>query len=303
MFDEEFIAIIKSSYGAEVQIQLFRSNGEYLCTKVHKIDSQYGYGGYSGAVLSPNGKYLFYKCDHKHEEGDPETVESAKEQNDNDNYYAYAYGQNQKQDIHVYEITLVRRKSVANKISTQIQKMLESDEIKKKEKLKTKILAKEVRIELKLVRKIKNSHKLYKSYYSPTISDIGTLTLIDIYDNKVFYEDQDLSKFLEKKLGKDDDGNYYKPVDYLMAPLKSGIIAYRSEQLYHIKMKVAIKEENNKIKVDAKPHEVVELDLYLGEVGLEIRSIYECNNHELIIIVLSNDLQQNLFVVWSLIEN
>jgi hypothetical protein len=208
-------------------------------------------------------------------------------------------------------------------------------------KEKYKILSSEVMIDVKLVRKWENSSKYFGNYSHPFITNnlthystsneyvradddaegdnVITVEYIygDEYQNikggiqvgdkvmqtiRLFYEDKEVTKNVEGKLGTDENGTNYKTIDYEWIGLKNGFIGYRHDKVFYIRMKVVKELKDNMVVVTAKFKEVIQIDIILAKLDLSIAGVCECPDPNKILIALSN-YPDNLFIVWGLSLN
>lgn len=293
-----------------ISLDLYKSTGEYIGTKDHKA---VGVEPYSELRCSPNGKYLYYKANYIAPEGgdeegeqspvSPQTARKLKK-NKKDPYEReyYQYYRERKEGF-VAEITLVRRRSEINKIQKQRQKVgLNPQDNKKLQETKEKIMSSELMVDLKVVRVFKDINKYFGEYSSITITDLGSLANYD-YTGRLFYEKLEITKFVENKLGTNENLEKFKITDYRWVTIKAGFIAFKSDQAYFVKIDAEMVSKENLYKVKAKPSEVIPIDFIIGTANMEITDVYECNDPSLVIFVMQNGFPNYLFVVWSLVEN
>lgn len=203
----------------------------------------------------------------------------------------------------VAEISLVRRRSEIKKIQKHRQKVGQtSTDNKKLLETKEKIKSSEIMIDLKVVRVFKDVNKYFGQYSIIELTDLGSLAYSD-YSGRVFYEKLELTKFLENKLGTNENLEKFKVIDYNWTVIKAGFIAHKSDQAYFVKIDTEMVQKGSLYKVKAKPAEVIPIDFIIGTANMEIISVYECNNPSLVIFVMQNGFPNYLFVVWSLEEN
>lgn len=91
--------------------------------------------------------------------------------------------------------------------------------------------------------------------------------------------------------------------DYRWVVLESGFIAYRVDQAYYVRVETIRRIKENELKVKSEPDCVIPINFHLVTEDLFITNVIGCQNPDMIVIVLSNNLQESIFLVWSLVEN
>ena len=92
---------------------------------------------------------------------------------------------------------------------------------------------------------------------------------------RLFFEDLELTDLVEGKLGFDENFINYTPKDYTWVCLKEGMIGYRSERIYYIRINVNSNSKGGLINVECKFKDVIPLNFALGKLDLSIKDIYE----------------------------
>ena len=193
----------------------------------------------------------------------------------------------------------------------------------------------ELLIDLKLVRVLKGCERLFKAGYPPSLSDVLTVSHVSLeytkvdkdkyqdddviiwqydyqfdYESKVgeayieekriFFEDQEITNNVRKKLGVDENYKPFKTNDYTWIALKNGFIAFREDRLYFIRMKVERETKNELIEVKAQFKDCKKIGFIIGKLDLRIMNVHECQDSSKILIDCGNEYDKHLIVVWNL---
>lgn len=104
-------------------------------------------------------------------------------------------------------------------------------------------------------------------------------------------------------LGEDQDLRPFKVEDYKWVVIDSGYIAYRINQAYYISVTQKRTVKDNELKIQSKPDCVTPINFVLITSDISITNVFGCEDPNKVVIVLSNRIQESIFVVWSLLEN
>lgn len=156
---------------------------------------------------------------------------------------------------------------------------------------------------------------------------------------KVYYEDQDLSGRIHRKVSKRVVGEVKSLKEYKWLPIKAGFILFDNSQAYFVNMNVSSEkveidmtedevleyyikhkskgnEENKEpetaqanmlhqqlVSTKANMKSVVKIDFQVGTTDLAIQNAYECKEKSKVVFCLSNHRDEHLFIVWDLQRN
>ena len=169
----------------------------------------------------------------------------------------------QLRDGLIYEISMLRRSSSIKKVEKTI-KLQAKKKMKniKVDKIKS-VLDKEDEIfDLRAIRKFKHVNRYFGDNV-PTITSVGTLAswYFDFNKNttRLFYENQELNKFVEEKLGIDGKTfENFKVDDFNWKILSPGFIGFKDDQAVFIKIDVEITKNKESVYNEELSIEVVE---------------------------------------------
>lgn len=108
---------------------------------------------------------------------------------------------------------------------------------------------------------------------------------------------------MEGLLGEDEDLRPFEVKDYKWVVIESGFIAYRINQAYYVRVEVTKTIENNEMKIKTEPNCVMPINFVLVTNDVFITNVFGCQDPGQIVMVLSNNLSEHIFLVWSLTEN
>ena len=168
----------------------------------------------------------------------------------------------QLRDGFIYEISMLRRsssiKKVEKTIKLQADKKMRSIKV---DKIKS-VLDKEDEIfDLRVIRKFKHVNRYFGDV--PTITSVGTLAswYLDFIKNttRLFYENQELNKFAEGKLGINEKTfENFKVEDFNWKILSPGFIGFNDDWAVFIKIDVDITKNQELVFNEELSLEVVE---------------------------------------------
>ena len=147
--------------------------------------------------------------------------------------------------------------------------------------VRPKLENEEIIFDLKVVRVFKNINR-YFGEHNPTMTSIGTLASTIYDDNmrtgRLFYEEYDLSKYVDEKLGYDDETyEWYTIYDFNWKVLSPGFIGFRNDRAVFVRINVEISKQEEMIhnpvtnrdevaeimKVNTKLSKVLHIDFIL----------------------------------------
>jgi hypothetical protein len=164
-----------------------------------------------------------------------------------------------------------RLKAVDMKRNNEIQKEKERKRI---QKVKDQIYNSKIEFELKPVRKFENLDKYFGNSLDPIITDLGTLALCNNEEHRLFYEQIELTSFIENQLGEDDEFKKFKVADYQWKVLKTGFLGYRLDRIYYINLDVKLDIVENQYKIDVGYSKTIPMSCLLGEGELVVSTVY-----------------------------
>lgn len=323
-------------YSKRLKIDGLRQNYNYAWSSDPEYDS-------SPIKISPNGRFLYYTTyenntnynyENNNQNNDSTNEDGSKKSNKKKKGERKYYPENySKYTIHVFEIVAVRGRSAHDALVKKVHPILDSKKRSKSgnnedylpvpnlpfgqpERSKTrkfryeesnktinKIKNMKIRFELRKVRTFENSGKYFGEQYDPILTDLGTLSLYNQNEHRLFYEEHEFTEFVDKKIGKDDTLRRFTIDEYKWKVLKTGFLGYKDDLLYYLNLNVDMNKENDEFKVDVAYSKIIPMSCILGDGDLRVNSVYGCLDPTKVVFNLQSNVEESIYLVWSLETN
>ena len=298
--NEEFIVYRLNRTDIDaIEFAFYRPNGKYESSIRLKI---HGVKNYTNAnvTVSPNGRYVFYV--EENDEYDPAA--------------AIEHSKSFRGERHTIKTTkLIGRVSEIVSLRTKKDKMKILKILKNAKNLRGKTLTNkfdeasininDITFSLKPIRSISDVGNTLSLYDDPNkdeqeeqsrlfITNTGSVVFIDKISQRVFFNDFDMYKLCEGKLGYQPGSKQKHTIMSInWAFSQNGLVAFDDEKIYYL-------------GVDPKkgtPLKIQKIDFKINKARLYIKNVHGCPNPQYILIAISNKYNEQILLVWDIKNN
>ena len=191
----------------------------------------------------------------------------------------------------------------------------DSEEKKLAKKIRKKINEAKVQFDIKKVRTFKDFGKYFGSEFDPILTDHATFVFYNPTENRLFYETNEYTDYVDRQLGFDDNFRKYTIKDYKWKVLKTGFLGYKDDMMFYLNLHVSLSKkkveqeeqegegEIEEIVVQTNYSKTIPMSCVLGEGDLRIDRVYGCIDPSKVVFNLRSTVEESIYMVWSLETN
>ena len=180
-------------------------------------------------------------------------------------------------------------------------------------KIREKINEVEIQFDIKKVRTFKDFGKYFGNEFDPILTDYATFAFHNPNENRLFYETNEYTDYVDRKLGDDENFRKFTIKDYKWKVLKTGFLGYKNDMMFYLNLHVDLgktkvdnhegEREIEEITIQTNYSETIPMSCILGEGDLRIDKVYGCIDPSKVVFNLRSTVEESIYMVWSLETN